>query len=115
MRKFTLKPGGPPPGTYRARLGSVRDTMHLEFGAGMRFEFEIIEGAQTGDKVSRITGILPTPANAAGRMLSGLAGKLALHEEVDISDFVGREYLIVVEEVREGVTRVASVSPAHAD
>jgi hypothetical protein len=49
--------------------------------------------------------------NAAGKMLAGLMGKpLTAGEEVDLSQFVGKTYLVIVADTDGGGTRVETVS-----
>jgi hypothetical protein len=112
MTRFVVKPAGPPPGSYRARFVGVEQTNHIEFGPGLRFVFEILSGPHAGLRASRVTPAAPTLTNAAGRMLSGLAGRpLRADEAVDADAFVGREYLLTVEQTMTGATRVATAVP----
>jgi hypothetical protein len=113
MAKFMVKPGGVPPGTYRARFTGAENSDHPDFGPGVRFGFEVLAGPHRGEKVSRITACNPTPRNSAGRILAGLAGRtLTADELIDSDDFVGRQYDVEVEAADNGATRVASVAPA---
>ncbi|MCG2685356.1 MAG: hypothetical protein L6306_17265 [Planctomycetales bacterium] len=114
MLKFHVKQsGGPPPGIYRASFQTVEDTEHEEYGAGLKFDFLIEEGDCAGQHASRITSDQPTPKNAAGRMLAGITGAAITAEtDVDLQPFVGRLYLIQVEETKNGgSTRIASAMP----
>jgi hypothetical protein len=112
MAKFNVQPGGVPPGTYRARFLGVEDTTHVEYGAGLRFVFQVLTGDYAGQKTSRITATAVTPRNSAGRMIAGLLGReLTPGEDVDPDELVGREYFVEVETAQNGATRVASVIP----
>ena len=63
-----------------------------------------------GQEVSRITGTKLTKKTALGKMLVGLkGGPIEPGEEVDPTQFVGREYLLVVGETDNGSTRVETV------
>jgi len=97
-------------GTYLARFLGVEDTNHVEYGPGVRFVFEILEGLAAGRRVSRVTSTRPTPHNSAGRILAGLVGRhLAGGELVDVDVYVGMTYRIDVESTAAGVTRVEAV------
>jgi hypothetical protein len=112
-RIMTVQQSGPPPGNYRARFQGIENTSHPEYGAGVRFLFEVVAGAHSGRRVSRVTSCTPTLSNSAGRMLAGIVGRPLQHDEqVDIDRFVGRHYAIVVEAAPSGGTRVAALMPA---
>lgn len=115
MLQFEVKAsGGPPAGFYRTRFITVEPTQHEEFGAGLKFVFEVTEGELKGQQASRITSSSPTPKNAAGRIVSGIIGEpLVAGQRIDLAPFVGREYLTQVETVPGGTsTRIATVMPA---
>lgn len=104
-----------PAGFYRARFVNVEPTDHDEYGAGLKFIFEVADGDHKGEQATRITSAKPTIKNAAGRMLSGLSGKsLQAGAKIDLAPCVGKLYLIQVEEVASGATRVNTVMPAEA-
>lgn len=106
--------GGPPAGFYRTKFMNVESSEHPEYGAGLKFVFEIVEGELKGQHASRITSASPTPKNAAGRMVSGIIGEpLAAGQRINLAPFVGREYLTQVETVPGGTsTRIATIMPA---
>jgi hypothetical protein len=108
--------GGPPPGFYKTKFVTVETTEHAEFGAGLKFVFEVIDGDHKGEQATRITSSLPTPKNAAGRMISGISGEtLTAGRRVDLAPFVGREYLTQVEATPNGNgSRIATVMPNFA-
>ena len=111
-----IQQGSVPAGTYVARFLGVEDTQHDEYGAGLRFRFEVVGGSCAGHVASRVTKAFPTPGNSAGRMLAGLCGRsLNPEDEVDVQEFVGRHYMIVVEQTTGGATRVSTVAPADKE
>ena len=106
--------GGPPAGLYRGKFLDVEPTEHKEFGAGLKFVFEVTDGEFAGTQATRITSSTPTPKNAAGRMIGGISGvSLTAGATIDLDPFVGREFLLSVEETPNGQsTRIATVMPA---
>ena len=115
--KLTMTEGsekyGAPAGLYRAKfLGAKADT-HPEYGAGLKWEFEITEGPSAGKVVSRTTSPVPTSKNACGKMLQMLTGGVAaLNQEFDLDRFVGQLFQVMVEANSTGNgTRVGSVMP----
>ena len=118
MLQFEVKAGGgPPAGFYRGKFLTVETTEHEEYGGGLKFVFEVNDGDHKGEQATRITSSSPTPKNAAGRMLSGLTGEtLTPGMKIDLSPFVGREYLLQVETTSNGAgTRVSTVMPAWSE
>jgi hypothetical protein len=112
--KLKVSAGGVPAGAYSAKfLGfeAVPNDPTKGYGAGIRWQFEVVAGQHTGSKAGRITNATPTAKNACGKMLSGLTGKaLKPGEEVDLGQFVGKVYLIVVQDSDGGGSRVETVS-----
>ena len=108
--------GGPPAGFYKANFLNVEPTEHAEYGAGLKFVFEVADGEHVGTQATRITSAKPTPKNAAGKMIGGISGtSLAAGATVDLTPFVGREFLLSVEETPNGqATRIATVMPTGA-
>ncbi|HBO43754.1 MAG TPA: hypothetical protein DD670_07450 [Planctomycetaceae bacterium] len=105
--------GGVPAGLYKTRFVTVEQTEHDEYGAGLKFVFDVIQGDHVGEQATRITGARPTAKNAAGRMLAGLLGEtLKPGTTVNLDRCVGKEYLCQVEETSNGGTRIATVMPA---
>ena len=110
MNTFTIKSIDCPAGAHKALFTGVEEMTHPEYGAGLRFDFEVSEGPHKGKRTCRITGADPTPRNAAGRMLADLAGVAPANGvSVNLDDHVGREFTIVVRENDSGRTRVESV------
>lgn len=107
--------GGPPPGTYSAKFMGFESTTHEQYGAGLKWTWEIVGGALAGQKASRTTGVSPTPRNGAGKLVAGLVGRaIAPGEDVNLDSCVGKNYLIVVAEAKGGGTRVETVLIAPA-
>jgi hypothetical protein len=73
----------------------------------------VTTGPHAGLFCSRVTGKVPGPKNAAGKLLANLLGRQpAEGEQVDVSTLIGKRYLIVVENGQGGGTRVASAGAA---
>src|SRR5262245_15571090 len=104
---------GPPAGSYVARFEGVEQTQHETYGEGLRWKFKVLQGPQAGQLASRTTGLKPSAKNGCGKVLAGLVGRaLDLDEEIDIVQYVGRTYLIVVQAGEKGGTRVEAVIAA---
>jgi hypothetical protein len=107
---FTIKSTDCPAGVFKARFDGVEEMTHPEYGPGLRFDFEVMEGPNKGKRTCRITSAEPTPRNAAGRMLADLAGVHASDGvSVNVDDYLNREYTVVVRETETGRTRIESV------
>jgi hypothetical protein len=101
-----------PPGQYLAKFVGVEETEHAEFGPGLAWKFQILEGPEHGRTVSRVTAPEPTEKNSCGKMIRALAGSRKV-TEVDSDEFVGQHYQILVGENAAGTsTRVESALPA---
>jgi hypothetical protein len=109
---YTIKSDDVPIGVYKAKFLGDEPTVHPEFGAGIRFKFEVVDGKCAGKVVTRITGSAPRPKNAAGKFLAMIAGvKPSDGVTVSPADFVGQKYVITVGETDSGYTRVNEVMP----
>ena len=108
--KLTLSSGSTPPGSYLAKFLGTEQAEANEFGAGIRWQFEITSGPLAGTKIGRTTGDKPTLKNACGRMLIGISGKNTVGEPIDLAQYVGKVYLIIVVQRPEGGTYLDSVS-----
>ncbi len=107
-----LRLGGLLPGTYTCKFKSVEETTHPEYGDGLKWVFEVASGPQKGQFAMKTTSTTPTPRNACGKLLNGLAGRpVSLGEELDVNDFVGKPYTVVVETTQTGSTAIAAVVP----
>jgi hypothetical protein len=117
--KLTMTDGGDkygaPPGLYRAKFLGARADTHPDYGPGLKWEFEIVDGPSAGRVVSRTTQSSPTLKNGCGKMLQMLTGGVAsLNQELDLDVYVGRVYEVMVEINSTGNgTRVGSVKPTN--
>ena len=113
---FTMKAAGVPVGQYRAKFSSWEASTHAEYGERVLFEFEVLDGKEKGNKATRFCSAKMTPKSALTKLARGLAGKsFEPGDEFDPDQFVGDEYLVIVEETDSVSTRVASVLKADAD
>ena len=114
--KMTVTTGGDPVpvGGYEAAFAGLEQTEHPEVGPGVAWRFRILTGDQRDRIATRVTGESPSLKNAAGRLLSAITGAaLAAGQEVDLQEFVGREFMISVEPSPSGQgTRVGAVIAA---
>jgi hypothetical protein len=112
--KLKVSAGGVPAGAYSAKFLGVEvvpEDPTKGYGAGIRWQFEVVGGQHTGSKAGRITTATPTAKNACGKMLSGMTGQaLKSGEEVDLGQFVGKAFFVVVQDTNGGGTRVETVS-----
>lgn len=107
---FVVKDIGVPAGQYLAAFVGVEDTVHPQYGAGIRFQFKIKSGQYAERRVSRVTSPTPTLANSAGRMLAALAGRpLQVNEALDVGSFIGKDYIVTIEQALNGGTRVGDL------
>lgn len=68
---------------------------------GMTWDFEIVEGDQTGKKADKLTGRVPTPKSGCGKFLAAVSDTVLKDgQEVDLQQFVGQTYRITVEDNR---------------
>jgi hypothetical protein len=118
--QFTVSSGScVPPGFYAAQfLGCEETEPHPEYGRGVRFKFRIVGGDQDGAQASVIVGLEkpPTPKNRLGRVLGGLAGApVAPGMTISVDQYVGRNFLISVQQVGSGQgTRIETIVPSPA-
>src|SRR5262249_51526918 len=82
------------------------------FGAGIRWKLTIDAGPHIGQTASRITSATPTPKNSCGKMLSGLIGRaLKEGEQINLDEYVGKRYMIVIGAGQNGGTRIEVIVP----
>lgn len=112
---FKVGAAGVPAGNYKAAFNGVEiqpASPEKGYAEGIRFKWKLLEGPHAGAIASRVTGASPTATNACGKMLAALLGRpLALGENIDLQTYVGKTYLIIVEQSQGGGTRVASAIP----
>jgi hypothetical protein len=107
-----------PPGMFPTVLKNFEETTHPEFGEGILIRFEITGGQHAGQVsgVTISTESPPSPTNKAGRILAGLLGRaLTPGEKVDLSQFVGKPYNVILETNKKGtgtaITAVTNPTP----
>jgi len=88
--KLILSNGGVPAGSYVAKFLGIEATEPNQYGPGIRWQFEVVAGPHVGTKISRTTGVKPTPKNQCGKMLIAVSGKSIMGEEIDLARYVGR-------------------------
>jgi hypothetical protein len=102
-----------PEGMYTAIFRGVEDTKHEDYGSGLRWRFEILDGDYAGREVTRITPVHPTPRNICGKLFRGVTGCDG-DGDCDIDAFVGIRVQILVAPTQDGGgTRVDGVFPAN--
>jgi hypothetical protein len=117
MAILKVTSGSIPVGQYRATFEGVEEqpaNVQKGYAAGLRWKFKVVSGPHAGLATSRVTGATPSPANACGKILSGLVGRaIKEEEEFDPDQYRGRKYLVIVEAAQGGGTRVAAVVPGE--
>jgi hypothetical protein len=115
MPVLTVAVGVVPVGSYVGTFVGVEEVPakpDSQYGPGLRFKFAIESGPYAGQIVSRVTGTTPSVKNACGGILSGLLGRPAKEgEQIDTAKYVGRRYMLVVADGKEGGTRVEAIMP----
>src|SRR5262245_2222490 len=101
MAALTVSQGGVPLGNYPGAefIGTEVQPANPEkkFEAGIKWKWKIHGGPCDGQIATRITGPVPTPKNACGKVLSGLIGRaLAPGESIDPDQYIGEHYLLIV-------------------
>jgi hypothetical protein len=115
--EFEFSKGGDsvPVGTYKAKLDRVEEREKNEHGNSVRFVWKVVGGEQDDREATRIVGIdrPPTAKSALGRVLSGLAGgSFEVGQKIRVEDYVGRFFLLQVQDAPGGNgTRVETVFP----
>ena len=75
--------------------------------------WKITSGEHKDSVATRITGPKPTNKNACGKIINALIGKpLGNGEDVEIGDYVGKAYMIIVAAAESGGSRVETVANA---
>jgi hypothetical protein len=100
-----------PEGKYTAIFSGIEDTNHREFGDGLKWKFEILDGEHAGREITRITPVLPTAKNICGKLLRALTG-CSDAGEVDIDGYRGTRVELLVGATADGNgTRVEAILP----
>jgi hypothetical protein len=101
---------------YAAKLLAVEPVTNDQYGAGIKFTFQVVRGPHAGQKVARTTGCSPSLKNSLGKLLSGMLGRtLSIDEEVEVEDLIGREFMVVVAITESGGCRVETATPPPTD
>jgi hypothetical protein len=86
-------------------------------GPAVEWQFEVGQGPHKGQIIGRITSAKPTAKNSCGVLLQGLVGRpLKPDEEVDVSQYVGKVYQLVVSASKENPekTYVTQIFPLES-
>jgi hypothetical protein len=114
-RTFTMQESkfGAEAGLYQAKFLGVKDKDHPEYGPGLEWQFEILDGPARGRIVSRTTAPQPSMKNSCGKMLQQITGGvLKAESQVDLDRYVGQRFQVMVEANSTGNgTRVGTVMP----
>ncbi len=113
---FTKSQFDVPVGKYMAQFDGVTlkdatgrlDEKGKPMPPAMTWDFTIIEGEHAGKKVDRLTGRMPTPKSACGKMLAAVSDEVLRDgAEIDLGQFYGKTYRITVEEGNGDRTRLS--------
>ena len=91
------------PGTYRGHFKGVTQTLHEEYGDGVRWDFTINDKNMGEVSVSRTTKAVASNRNSCGKfleMVSGLILKAAINHNTD--EWLGTAGTILVESAPSG-------------
>jgi hypothetical protein len=112
--QFTLEASsGVPAGAYGARFLGIEDVPANEYGASIRWNFEIASGQYEGRKTGCLTPPKLTAINKTGKIIGGLLGGSLPKEgeKIELSSCVGKTYFVVVAKAKSSdATVVESVS-----
>lgn len=112
VMRLKVGSGGCPVGSYAATFDGCEETTNEQFGAGLRWKWKVTAGPQAGQIAGRTTGTTPTTRNGCGKMLAAVTGKpLNIGDDVDLQEFVGKPYMIIVAATDSGGTRVETAVP----
>lgn len=116
MAIMTVGSGAIPAGNYALSFMGCEvqpENKEKGYAVGTRFKFTIDSpGPVFGQTASRVTGNVPNPQNACGRMLAGLIGHaLKEREQIDPDAYIGKKYIGIVAISKGGGTRVETIVP----
>jgi hypothetical protein len=116
--QLTMESGsgsGVPAGGYTGEFTGAEPTppnQEKGYPAGLKWSWKITSGEHAGRVATRITGAKPSPKNGCGKILNALMGKTLVEgETVNLDDYVGRRYTMIVSAGEGGGTRVETVAP----
>lgn len=100
-----------PPGAHKASFTGITPTETVK-GEAFRWAFEATEGSHKGKVISDLSDRKVTTLNKTGRWLSALSGKpLADGTTVNPHDYIGKQYLVIVESKEGGRSKIATFTP----
>lgn len=106
-----------PPGQYTARLRERKEMpasqKFPDAGPSFAWEFEVVAGEHAGKSASAWTPTRLTSQNNLGKLISRMLGRpMRSGEEIDLDDFMGKIYSIIVDTTQDGTrTKVISAQP----
>lgn len=106
-----------PCGNYKAEFLGTEMTDHEEYGAGIRWKFQVIdENEFEGFETSKTTAPHATAQNGTGRILAAISGLGRIDPtlgKVDLSTYIGQVYALQVIENSNGGTKIDSIQPSQ--
>jgi len=109
-----------PPGQYTAKLKERKEMpasqKFPDAGPSFAWEFEVADGEHVGKSASAWTPTRLTSQNNLGKLISRMLGRpMRSGEEIDLDDFIGKLYSIIVDQTQDGTrTKVISAQPIVA-
>jgi hypothetical protein len=109
-----------PPGQYTAKLKERKEMpasqKFPDAGPSFAWEFEVADGEHVGKSASAWTPTRLTSQNNLGKLVSRMLGRpMRSGEEIDLDDFIGKLYSIIVDQTQDGTrTKVISAQPIVA-
>lgn len=106
-----------PPGQYTARLRERKEMpasqKFPDAGPSFAWEFEVVAGEHVGKSSSAWTPTRLTSQNNLGKLVSRMLGRpMRSGEEIDLDDFLGKIYSIIVDTTQDGTRpKVISAQP----
>jgi len=109
-----------PPGQYVAKLKERKEmpasAKFPDAGPSFAWEFEVASGEHAGKSASAWTPTRLTSQNNLGKLIARMLGRpMRSGEEIDIDEFLGHLYSIIVDYTSDGTrTKVTSAAPVPA-
>ena len=108
--RLVVSSGGVPAGSYLAAFRGVEPVTN-DYGDGLKWTFEVTGGSYAGSKTGCTTSVRPSQKNSCGRIVAGISGmSLSIGSEIDLAAYIGRVYLIVVIDGKNGGTYISAVT-----
>ena len=106
MPKLQIKNNDIPSGKYEADFIDCEVTDHPEYGAGLKWIWEITSGKYAGQFAYRTTKDLPTARNSCGKFLAMLAGgDRAAGVNGNTDEYRGKAFTNIIGNSEGGPTR----------